>query len=360
MSQVPIGRAAFNEYFTPPDLARVCWEYMQWYLDSQQAQGRVYIDPSAGDPKAGFLTFLPPTHTVAVDINPEFAKKAPKHMDYRVGDFLSLSPSALPKKFSSPAATVVVVGNPPFSPPTHHGLGRTVNVPVQFVLHAGSLGAKYCAFIVPKSMHRYATLASLAKGGMHLHAAHNLGMVPFQVLEKGGSTAVRKVGVTFMIWGSQPPATPPKIPFSHLYCTETHVLAHVQYTAGSGKYTYQGDTGDFTLLMPFETGADMMIKRFGDVGMVQTSREYIKRKEREYATLQAAHANRTYGRSMVSDYLLKVKPGLDKNGVAAELSDAMKHAKSEFHLQTSRAGASLAIPLMIAVYEDFKRNGPKK
>lgn len=124
----PIDYSAYTEkekdqFFTPPDIARRCWETFLRVTQLSPEEIRV-IEPSAGD--GSFLACLP-AGTLGLDIEPR-AEGILKQ------DYLTWipPPSELP---------YAVVGNPPF--------GLRGHLALQFLNHSYSF-AEYVAFILPQ------------------------------------------------------------------------------------------------------------------------------------------------------------------------------------------------------------------
>lgn len=125
MTDKPIDYASFparakDQFFTPPDEARRCWEAFRCIV--HDADGYQFIEPSAGD--GSFLKVLPPG-TIALDIEP-------RHEGVLAQDFLTWTP---------PPGRYVVFGNPPF--------GLRGHLALAFMNHAAQF-ADYVGFILPQ------------------------------------------------------------------------------------------------------------------------------------------------------------------------------------------------------------------
>lgn len=138
-STIATREAGLDKFYTVPAIAEKClarlgerYDWSTWGL---------VLEPSAGN--GSFLTRIPTTKKVGIDISPE-------HPDILPQDFLTYVPSAS-------QGNLLVVGNPPF--------GRVSSLAIKFFNHAANY-ADVIAFIVPRTFRRVSVQNKLSA---HFH-----------------------------------------------------------------------------------------------------------------------------------------------------------------------------------------------
>jgi hypothetical protein len=118
-----------DQFFTPPALAKECWDIFREKLPLLNLAEYKFIEPSAGD--GSFLRVLPPG-TIGLDIEP----RAPGIIQQ---DYMTWSPA--PSPVGQPAQKYIVFGNPPF--------GLRGHMALNFIMHSLPF-ADYVCFILPQ------------------------------------------------------------------------------------------------------------------------------------------------------------------------------------------------------------------
>lgn len=123
----------FDQFYTKPEIATVCWEYFAEILPSVQrsVSDMYFVEPSAGT--GTFYHLLPPDSRLGLDVNP-------KCEGIKSQDFFTLT------GLSNDRNQTVIIGNPPF--------GKRGKMAIAFFNHAAVL-ADIVAFIVPVNFRKY-------------------------------------------------------------------------------------------------------------------------------------------------------------------------------------------------------------
>jgi hypothetical protein len=117
-----------DQFFTPKDLAKKCWETFNREVKTITNNNYVFIEPSAGD--GSFLELLP-KGSIALDIEP-------RSEGILKQDFLTWKPD---DDTSSKKKKYIVFGNPPF--------GLRGHLALNFINHSYNF-ADYVCFILPQ------------------------------------------------------------------------------------------------------------------------------------------------------------------------------------------------------------------
>ena len=187
--------------FTKQDIAADCYGTFRDVAKNNgyDLRAHVFLEPSAGE--GCFLRLLPPTRSIALDIEP-------RNADIQRADFLEWSP---PK-----TAKYAVIGNPPF--------GVRGAIALAFINRA-AIFADIIGFILPM------TFTSNGKGGAMtrvkgLHLLHSEELPPnaFYDADNGNE---KDINTVFQVWGGrrtgrriQPPPTCDS--FIELYSVSTY------------------------------------------------------------------------------------------------------------------------------------------
>jgi predicted RNA methylase len=126
-----------DQFFTPEPIVHKCWNIFRAKvpLTDINLQDYTFIEPSAGD--GAFLKVLPPTRTIALDIEP-------RHANVQKQDYLLWEPENVNANANANAiatAKYIVFGNPPFGLRGHTALN--------FIQHSRKF-ADYVCFILPQ------------------------------------------------------------------------------------------------------------------------------------------------------------------------------------------------------------------
>lgn len=145
-SWVKLDEVPLDQFFTRPEVAKVCYDEFLAFLTSENVDpsSYTYLEPSAG--KEAFFDLLPPRARIGLDLLPHSNR-------VRQADFLSWRPEGIDMP-------IVAVGNPPF--------GYRGWLALEFLNHLASF-SEYVGFILPMAFQ------SVGKGsprlrvkGMHL------------------------------------------------------------------------------------------------------------------------------------------------------------------------------------------------
>lgn len=139
-----------DQYYTRPDIAKVCFEHLAGCLESQG--NTAWIEPSAG---SGVFLELLPYPRIGIDV-------APAHPEIIAMDFLNWRPGNI-------GDLKIVIGNPPF--------GKNSSLAMRFFNHAATF-ADIIAMILPRTFQKAATQSKLHRN-FHLRSELLIGADAF-------------------------------------------------------------------------------------------------------------------------------------------------------------------------------------
>lgn len=128
MAQQTTTGIRLDQYYTRHDVAAYLYEVLKRYFDPDKYQ---MIEPSAGE--GAFYRVLP-AGSIGYDL-------APRYPGVRKADFLSVDLSV-----DTGGREIGILGNPPF--------GKNSSAAKRFFNHSAAHGAKFIAFILPKTFRK--------------------------------------------------------------------------------------------------------------------------------------------------------------------------------------------------------------
>ena len=198
---------------------------------------------------------------------------------------------------------------------------------LKFVNHASSIGA-YCAMVVGANFKRTNVLDKVNKTYKLLHQ-EDLGEIKWVL----GHT--RKVKCCFCIWGPNGEVTP------------TPVALPFRYKNGEWG-------GDWSIVLPTDPSANLLVKRWGNVGDVtkcptkinlKVDSEIIKQEQRRRKKNYGS--NYTTGRTCSTDFFIKAN---NVEEVANTFTKAKINMRSLVKEKTTGNNPSITIPDLIKGY----------
>ena len=171
---VNIKEVGLDHFCTRPGVAKLCWEKVCKYLETEKVDlsEYIFIEPSAGH--GAFYDLLPKKRRIGIDI-----VKGNSHFIQQ--DFLSWQPKNKKQKY-------VCVGNPPF--------GYRGWLALAFVNHAG-LFSDYIGFIVPMAFQSNGK-SNVKDRIKNFHLVHQSSLPADSFIDINGKTV--KVNALWQIW----------------------------------------------------------------------------------------------------------------------------------------------------------------
>jgi hypothetical protein len=160
-----------DQYYTRPEVAQQCWDFLHSAPPLPALRGKTYLEPAVGT--GAFYNLMPPSRRIGVELEFEAGLLWPEVAGQ---DFLTFCPTQ---------TGVITVGNPPF--------GRNSALAVRFFNHAAAFST-VIAFVVAKSFKKQSMQRRLCS---HFHLIREFDLPPHSFIKEG---LPHNVPCCFQVW----------------------------------------------------------------------------------------------------------------------------------------------------------------